>query len=338
MKRHSFADIPFPTVSVVMPLYNEERHIESCLDSLLEQSYPQDKMEWILVDGGSEDRTLELLEHYRKKYPQLIKILNNPERIVPYAMNYGIEAATGDILIRLDAHASYAPDYIETCVEVLKETGADNVGGVMETKAKSPMGQRIADVLSSPFGVGNSKFRTSGEDGYVDTVPFGAYPRTLFAEIGGYDTRLVRNQDNELNYRIRANGGKIFLSNQIKLAYYCRDTLTGLTKQARLNGKWTILTSKFVPGSMGLRHFVPLLFLLSLIVLPLLSILHPFFGYLLLIELILYAGLDLYASFQGNATKPKDIFIKFWIYPLYHLSYGIGSIQGLWSLRTIQDE
>ena len=144
-------------VSVVMPVYNEERYIKKCVDSLLLQDYPIEKMEWIFVDGCSKDKTVEILEGYKNKYPNLIKVLNNPEKIVPYAMNIGIKASCGKYIVRLDAHADYATDYISKCVYYLENTDAENVGGVAETKANGFIGNAIAKMLSSKFGVGNSQ-------------------------------------------------------------------------------------------------------------------------------------------------------------------------------------
>ncbi len=203
-------------VSVVMPIYNEEKYIGKCIDSLLLQDYPMEKTEWIFVDGCSKDKTLIILDNYKNRYPDLIKIVNNPQRIVPCAMNIGIKASCGKYIIRLDAHADYAPDYISKCVYYLENTDAENVGGVAETKSNGFIGNAIAKMLSSKFGVGNSRFRTNGERGYVDTVPFGAFKREIFFKYGGYDERLVRNEDNEINFRIRKNGGKIYLSNDIR--------------------------------------------------------------------------------------------------------------------------
>ena len=320
-------------VSVVMPVYNEEKYIETCIDSLLMQDYPIEKMEWIFVDGCSKDRTVELLEQYRERYPELIKIFTNPNKIVPYAMNIGISACSGKYVVRLDAHADYATDYISKCIYYLENTDAENVGGVAETKASGFMGNAIAKMLSSKFGVGNSQFRTNGESGYVDTVPFGAFRREVFSKYGGYDERLVRNQDNEMNFRIRKNGGKIYLANDIRLSYYCRDSIKGISDMARKNGMWNIITMKLCPGSMGLRHFIPFLFVISIIGLTALSFLHWGFAALFGAELLLYLSLDaLFSAKCGSSLK--EFFALVILVPIFHINYGIGSLVGLFKLLS----
>lgn len=315
-------------VSVVMPVLNEEKYIDKCIESLLLQDYPMEKMEWIFVDGCSKDRTVEFLKGYGEKYPKLIKVFNNPHKIVPYAMNIGISASSGKYIVRLDAHSDYARDYISKCVYYLENTDADNVGGLAETKANGIIGGAIAKMLSSKFGVGNSQFRTNGESGYVDTVPFGAFKREVFSKYGGYDERLVRNQDNEMNYRIRKNGGKIYLSSNIRLSYYCRDTVKGISDMAFKNGMWNVITMKLCPGSMGIRHFIPLSFVLSVIGLFLLGFLHPFFWASLGLELLLYFTLDILFSVKC-ATSFKETFALIMLFPVFHVAYGCGSLKGI---------
>ncbi len=318
-------------ISIVMPVFNEERYIKACLDSLLEQDYPKEKMEWLFVDGGSTDKTKAILETYQKEYPALIFVLDNPNKTVPYAMNIGIRASRGKYMIRLDAHAEYAKDYISKCAHYLDTTDADNVGGGAETKSRGKVGEAIALMLSSKFGVGNSEFRTGGAGGYVDTVPFGAFRREVFSNYGGYDERLTRNQDNEMNFRIRKNGGKIYLAPDIHLAYYCRDTVSGIAKMARTNGRWNVITMKMCPGSMGLRHFVPLLMVLSLLALGLGSLFWAPARWLLVTEALLYLALDV--LFSGKqAKKASQFFRLLYLFPLFHISYGLGSLRGLLDL------
>lgn len=326
-----------PFISVVMPIYNEEKYISQCIESLLKQDYPKDKMEWIFVDGCSTDNTVSILNDYQNKNPGLIKVFNNPNKTVPYAMNIGIKNSVGKFIIRLDAHAEYADDYFSKCVYYLQTTDADNVGGVIETKSVGNVGEAIAAVVSSKFGVGNSQFRTNGEDGYVDTVPFGAFRREVFEKYGMYDERLTRNQDNEMNFRIRSNGGKIFLSNDIKLAYYSRNTIKGILKMAFQNGMWNVITMKLCPGSMGVRHFVPLAFLLSLIFMPILSAFVPVFWWLFLAEILLYSALNVVCSLHNqNGTGKTHFFLKLIIFPLFHICYGAGSLFGIFKLHKFK--
>lgn len=322
-------------VSVVMPIYNEEKYIENCIDSLLRQDYDKDKMEWIFVDGMSNDNTKELLKKYKKKYPELIVILENPDKTVPYAMNKGIKSSKGKYIIRLDAHAEYAENYIGKCVGYLENMDIDNVGGILETKGRGKKGKIIAKMLSSKFGVGNSRFRTSSKSEFVDTVPFGAFKREVFDKYGLYDTRLTRNQDNELNYRIRKNGGKIYLANDIHLSYYCRDTLKGLIDMALKNGKWNIITMHLCPGSMGVRHFIPLVFVVSQLLLIIGMFFYNKFFIVLLLEWLLYAVIDIIYSFKIS-NRISDFFNLLIMFPSFHISYGIGSMIGIFSILKLK--
>lgn len=315
-------------ISVILPIYNEEEYIINCVESLLLQSYPKEKMEWIFIDGNSIDKTKLILNEYKEKYKNLIKIYDNSNKTVPYAMNIGIKKAKGKYIIRLDAHAEYEKDYIEKCVYYLNRTNADNVGGIAITKSKGFVGESIALMLSSKFGVGNSSFRTNGNSGYVDTVPFGAFKREVFEKWGMYDERLTRNQDNEMNFRIRKNGGKIYLSNDIIFSYYCRDSIKGISDMAIKNGMWNIITMKLCPGSMGIRHFIPFLFLISLIILPLLSIFYFNIIFLFIFELLMYILLDIYFSIKLSKNI-KYFLMIFILFPIFHLTYGFGSLKGI---------
>lgn len=318
-------------VSVVMPIYNEEKYIGKCVESLLLQDYPLDKTEWIFVDGMSKDKTREILNGYAEKYGDLIKVFDNPHRIVPYAMNIGIKNSAGKYIVRLDAHADYDKSYISKCVYYLDNTDADNVGGLAETKSRGFVGETIANMLSSKFGVGNSKFRTNGKSGYVDTVPFGAFRREVFSKWGGYDERLVRNQDNEMNYRIRKNGGKIYLADDIKLTYYCRDSVKGITDMAFKNGTWNVITGKLCPGAMGLRHFIPMCFVLSIILLTGLSFVSKYFAFLFAAEGALYLLCDVFFSIKASRGI-RQFFLSLFLFPAFHISYGLGSLCGIFKL------
>lgn len=320
-------------VSVVMPIYNEARYIDKCVQSLLKQDYDLASMEWIFVDGNSTDDTVKRLENYKRQYPNLIIIKDNPHRIVPYGMNIGIASSKGKYIVRLDAHADYKEDYISKCVHYLDTIDVDNVGGITETKASGFTGNCIAKMLSSRFGVGNSEFRTNGRSGYVDTVPFGAFRREIFSKYGGYDERLVRNQDNEMNYRIRKNGGKIYLADDIHFSYYCRDSIKGISDMARKNGMWNVITMKLCPGSMGMRHFIPLIFVLSIVGLGILGFFFNPFWQLLYAELCSYLLLDVVFSMK-LANSIKELFMIIILFPTFHISYGIGSLKGIFKLLS----
>jgi glycosyltransferase involved in cell wall biosynthesis len=316
-------------VSIIIPVYNEEKYIERCLDSVAAQTYPKDKMELVIADGMSTDKTREKIGLYRDKLN--IKLVDNEKRIVTYALNLAIENATGDYIIRLDAHAKYQDDYIEKCVYYLDNTDADNVGGVAETVGIGKFGEINAEILSSKFGVGNSHFRTDGESGYVDTVPFGAFRKEVFEKVGLFNPELPRSEDNDMNSRIRAAGGKIFLAADIRFTYFCRDTVGGLLNQGIKNGNALFLTLRKNPKAMSLRHFIPFLFVLSLIVMPVLALIHKLFGLLFLAELSLYTLLNVYFSlFHG---EKKNFIYKIVLYPLFHIVYGIGSLLGALNIK-----
>lgn len=320
-------------VSIIVPIRNEEKYINKCIQSIFKQDYPFENIEVIFVDGLSEDKTNEIVREYVEKYPGKIKLLNNPNKTVPYAMNIGIEDSVGEYIVRLDAHSEYSSDYISMCISTIEKTDADNVGGLAITRGHGLIGDAFAKVLSSKFGVGNSGFRTNASSGYCDTVPFGTFKRETFLKYGLYDERLIRNQDYELNYRIRKSGGKIYLNSDIELTYYCRNTISGILKQSYENGKWNVITSKLCPGSMSIRHFIPLFFLLSLMILPILMVFTSVFGWLFAIELGLYFTLATLFSIK-IASKVSKTFLILILFPIFHISYGWGSLFGLISGKS----
>ena len=320
-----------PFISLVIPLRNEEAYIADCLRSILAQDYPRERMEILFVDGGSTDGTVAILEEAAERTPQ-IRLLRNPHRTVPFAMNIGIRAAVGEYVVRLDAHSEYAPDYVSLSIQTLLSVPCDNAGGVWDTRGRGYMGEAIAGTLTTVFGVGNAQFRLVPHSGYVDTVPFGAFRRDLFDRIGLYDERLTRNQDNELNYRIRKNGGKIYMNERIRCTYYCRASLGALMRNGYQNGHWNVVTMVLCPGSMGLRHFVPLSFVLAVVGLPLLWMVTgvSFFGKLMGLMWGAYLALDVFYSYIVAEKRGwKYLPVLPVIYPAFHFAYGIGSLSGL---------
>lgn len=314
-----------PFISVILPTYNEERYIHSCIESLIGQTYPRELMEWIIIDGNSIDATREIIQDYLNTYP--IKLIINPNRKTPISLNMGIKASRGDVIIRFDAHAQFPSDYIEKCVNCLQTVEADNVGGWVETSAEGFIGKSIAKILSSRFGVGGSSFRTEQKSGYVDTVPFGAFNRSIFNKVGLFNERLLRSEDNDINARIIESGGKIYISEEIHSIYYCRDKISALLLQGIQNGNALFRTIKMNPKAMQFRHFVPFCFLLSLVFLPVIGIFVPLIKKVFFIELICYGLIDFYYSFIKKERRLG--FITFWLYPLFHVFYGLGSLLGL---------
>ena len=319
------------TVSIVIPIYNEEKYIENFIKSLLNQDYDFNKIEIVFIDGNSTDNTKKIIENTIKKENVDMKVLDNIDRITPKSLNIGIKVSKNDIIIRLDAHSEYPQNYISKCVYYINNVAADNVGCTIETKSEGIIGKAIENVLSSKFGVGNSGFRTNAKSGYTDTVPFGTFRRSLFDKIGYFDERLARNQDSEFNSRIIKNGGKIYLFNDISIIYHPRNTIRGLIKMAMLNGKWNLYTNYLVPGSMKIRHFIPFIYFISIII-GILSIIFKMevIKYMFYLEMILYLFLDIFFSFK-NIKKGKllNSFLCLILYPLFHISYGIGTFRGI---------
>lgn len=326
-------------LSVICPVYNEEKYIAQFLDSLLKQDYPQDDLEILLVDGMSKDKTREIVMAYANQYP-FIRLIDNPEKIVPYAMNRGIDAAKGDIIMRLDAHASYQPDYFSVLVNGLKRLAADNVGTVCKTDVlhKTSKTLAIREVLGNRFGVGNSTFRTGiDHEQEVETVPFGCWPREVFDRFGEYDVRLVRNQDIEFNKRILRGGGKIFILPDTYCTYFARENWTSLAKNNYGNGKWNILTVYYTKtlSSLSLRHFIPLMFILSLIVPLLLAFIWWPFALVSVVSLLTYLVVLSFVCFKLSKEKHLNFGYLLTTFVVLHMSYGWGSLVGILSLPFI---
>ena len=323
-------------LSVIVPIYNEEKYIAKCIDSILEQDFPKDELEIILADGMSQDCTREIVAKYTAKYP-FISLIDNPKRIAPWAMNLAVKEAKGDVIMRLDAHAIYEKNYFSALVRALKVYDADNVGAVCRTDVlnKTPKTLAIREVLSNKFGVGNSTFRT-GISGVqeVETVPFGCWKREVFEKYGMYDVRLVRNQDIELNKRIIRGGGRIVIVPDTYCTYFARENYHELAKNNYGNGKWNILTVYYTKEmrSLSVRHFVPLAFVLSLIV----PILVGVFWWPTLCVSVLALCVYLLALGSVSAklavSKRLSFFYLLARFSVLHISYGWGSLVGILKL------
>lgn len=320
-------------LSVICPIYNEEKYIGGCIESILAQDYPKDDLEVIFADGMSTDRTREIVADYAARYPW-IRLIDNPDRIVPPALNRAIEASRGDIIMRLDAHASYPTNYFSALVDGIEKYGADNIGAVCKTDVlnKTPKSLAIRVVLAHPLGVGNSAFRTGiSEAKEVDTVPFGCWKRSVFERFGRFDERLVRNQDIEFNKRIHRGGGKIVIVPDTYSTYYARETFGKLAKNNYGNGKWNILTVWYTRqmNSLSLRHFVPLAFVLSLI-LPIIGFIfwHPMI-WIAVFSLLGYTAVISIISLDIAKKQKLSIINLFKTFFVLHLSYGWGSLMGI---------
>lgn len=320
-----------PFVTVIIPMRNEEAYVARCLDSVLAQLKDRTDIEVLCVDGASTDRTAAIVETYAARDPR-VRLLLNPDRFAPHAMNRALRVARGDVLIRLDCHATYAPDYLAQCVAALERTQADNVGGYATTLPGSDtlIGRAIAAATSSRFGVGGSAFRVGGHDEReVDTVPFGCFRRSVFERFGLYDERLIRNQDIELNSRIRRGGGRIVISPAIRLTYFNRSDYAGLRQQAFFNGLWNPYTLYLVGGGLSLRHFVPLGFVVSLIVLALGGLVWWPLWWLLAAEIALYLVAGLAMAVQVARATRTSAWHVFLAFVNLHLAYGVGSFWGV---------
>ena len=322
-------------VSVIVPIRNEEKHIAECIDSIIHQTYAKEKLEIFLVDGRSEDNTKLIIEGYMKKYP-FIKVLDNLEKHQAVALNIGIKASRGDIIIRMDAHTYYDKDYISKCVETHEKIDALNVGGPIVTLPgnSTKRARAIAMATSHSFGVGNSKFRTSNKAEYVDTVTFGAFKREVFNKVGLFNERLIRNQDIELNMRIRKSGGKIYLNPEIKSYYYNQSTLRGLWAQNFRNGMWNIFTHAVSRNPLSLRHYIPFIFVASLLLSSLSTLLNPVGTIFFMLVASSYLAANMLFSIKIAIIHDlKLIVVLPIVFFTLHFSYGIGSFWGLINVR-----
>lgn len=327
------AEIDRSMVSVIAPCRNEAPFIEKAIRTILENDYPSELIELLVVDGMSDDGTRDIVRKMAEQ-DERIKLLDNPKKIVPSAMNIGIKSSRGDYIIRIDCHSTFASNYISKCVELSRRTGADNVGGYIITLPGADTATAIAitAATSSRFGVGNSIFRLSGSEKEVDTVPFGTFRRNLFDKIGLYDERLVRNQDIELNSRIHKAGGRIVISPEIKVNYYNRATYGGLWRQSFNNGLWNPYTVWLAGGGLSLRHFIPMFFVVGLLTLPLGAFFWPPVKWVFLSYISVYLCSAGFFSIKHACRNKTSAILLLWSYVVLHIAYGLGS---LWGVITI---
>jgi succinoglycan biosynthesis protein ExoA len=325
-------------VSIVIPCLNEERFIRAVLESLARQ-YELGCFEIIIVEGLSNDRTREVIAGFAHDNPRLaVRVIDNPDRDIPKALNLGIDAATGEIIVRMDAHSIPSPGYVRRCVKLLTEGDAAVVGMPWKICAgnDSLMARAIALAVAHPFGIGDAKYRLNiSASEYVDTVPFGAFKKSLWQRIGGFNEKLLANEDYDFNYRVRKDGGLILLDADEHCDYVARATLSELVKQYWRYGGWKAQMVKLQPASLRWRHLVAPAFVAGLVVTGVASVVWPSAFWLFSLAVVSYALLAIVCSLQ-LALRNKDIAL-FLVLPLIflsiHLSWGASFIAGLFRRR-----
>ncbi len=304
-------------VSIIIPCKNEEKYIGKCLDSILRQDYPKENLEVLVVDGMSDDKTREIVEKFKNQNSKIkIQLIDNPKKFTNFAFNTGVKEAKGEIIMIMGAHAGYEKNYVSKCVKYLEEYNANNVGGIMKTMpAKDTLEARaIAYSLSSPFGAA-SDFRVgSKEPKEVDTVFGGCFKKEIFQRVGLFNENLRRSQDMEFNLRIKKAAGRILLFPDIIVSYYPQATFENFFKHNLGDGIWSVYPLKFIKTKFKLRHYIPLIFILTL---PL--------------SIWFYIPFSLFFSLK-IAIKENDLRFLF-LMPIAffsrHFGYGFGSIWGL---------
>jgi glycosyltransferase involved in cell wall biosynthesis len=318
-----------PLVSIVMPCRNEAGYIETCLQSILAQEPPEGGFEVLVADGMSTDGTREYLERMAAQHPH-VRVLNNPGRIVSTGLNAAIRAARGDIIVRMDAHTTYAPDYVRQCLAVMSETGADNVGGPMQTRAETFMEKAIRAVFHSAFAVGGARSHQPGYEGFVDTVIYGCWRKSVFERIGYFDEELIRNQDDEHNLRLTRADGKVYQSPRIRSWYRVRGSLRALFRQYMQYGYWKVLVIRKHQTPASLRHLVPGAFVGCMCLLPVLGLFWPPALWAAISLALLYSVAALAASL---VTAARSQLILLPVLPVviwcFQFGYGYGFLRGV---------
>jgi glycosyltransferase involved in cell wall biosynthesis len=322
-----------PRVSIVVPCYNEQATIRPLLEAIFQQTYPYTEMEVVIADGLSEDGTRDAIAHFQREYPDLsVRVVENSARTIPSAVNCAIRMSNGEIIVRLDAHSRPFPDYVERCIGALEAGFGDNVGGVWQIVpgGKSWIAGSVAVAAAHPLGVGDAGYRIGAYASLVDTVPFGAFHRSLIDKIGWFDESLHSNEDYEFNTRIRQNGGRVWLDPEIVTVYYARSTLRELARQYWRYGYWKLRMLRRYPGTLRWRQALPPLFTASLIGFALLFWWPPA-RWLVALEIAVYGAVLLVAGLL-SAVHQRKPYILIGV-PLsiatMHLAWGGGF---LWSM------
>jgi len=328
-----------PIVSIIIPCRNEEKFIGKCLDSIIANDYLKNDLEILVSDGMSEDKTREIVKRYSKVYP-FISLINNVKKIIPAALNMGIQNSKGKIIIRMDAHNIYRKDYISQSVKCLYEYNADNVGGlwIVLPVNNTIIAKSIALSLSNFFGAGNAHYKI-GTDApkYVDTVPFGCYKREVFDKIGFFDEDMIRNEDDEFNHRLIKNGGKILLCPEIVSYYHPRESLLKTWRMYYQYGYFKPLVAKKVGSVLTWRQLMPTIFISSLFITAIFSFLVTKVAWIFFIIIILYVVTNLIVSLNIAIKKCFKCFLFLpIIFTILHFSYGFGYLKGIWDFIVLK--
>jgi succinoglycan biosynthesis protein ExoA len=319
--------MPEPFVSIIIPVRNEERYVERCLYSIAGQDYPRSRFEIIVVDGESDDLTREIVNLFAAEYDVDLRLISNLQRKTAAGLNIGVRHARGDVIVRIDGHASMARDFIRRSVGALAESDADCVGGVIESEGEGRIGGAIALAMSSPFGVGGVAFRVGGA-GEVDTVAFGAYRRDVFDRIGEFAEDIDKGEDDEFNYRLRDNGGRILLLPSIRSRYTVRSGFGALARQYFAYGRAKPEVLRRHRAQMQPRQLAPAAFVLGMGSAVLLSLsgktgaLKTLGGVYTLVATI--ASLALARRRGWRFLLPLPI-----AFVCLHVGYGLGFLAGL---------
>jgi glycosyltransferase involved in cell wall biosynthesis len=323
-------DRGLPTVSIVIPMRNEERCIAPCLDAVLSQTYPSHLMEIVVVDGNSQDRSGQIVADYARRDAR-IKLLPNPTGTIPAGLNVGIRASSGEVIARVDARTLLASDYLRVAVRLLDSTGADNVGGPVHSISSTLTGRALALAWGSRFGLGgaSARYRESGEH-WVDTVYLGVYPRRIFEAIGLYDETVVQDEDTELNYRLRSQGGRILMSPRLHSYYLNSPSFRRLAWKNLLFGYCKVVVWQKHPRMIRWRHFVPPLFAAALLFGPFLALIHWSFGALWIFGVASYLLMCLWVmGYYLLHGEGREALLLPLVFPLLHLSWGAGFLVGM---------
>jgi cellulose synthase/poly-beta-1,6-N-acetylglucosamine synthase-like glycosyltransferase len=331
-------DDTLPRVSVVIPMFNEERFVGALLDSIAAQDYPRDRMEVLVVDGDSTDGSAAIVRSYEERIPGL-RLISNPRRITPSSLNAGIREATGEIYVRIDSHSKVAPTYVRTCVETLLRTGADNVGGLMRAVGTNPWSTAVALATSSPFGVGGARFHYATTPQYVDTVYLGCYRLERLRELGGYDENMVINEDDELNFRLEQQGGRTWLEPAMSTEYHPRSSFRALWRQYYRYGKWKVRLMQKHRRLTSLRHIVPAAWVASVVAG---AVLAPWFAWgrgLLALAVGPYAVANLgYSVAIAPRNGWRNLPLLPPVFATLHWAYGAGFLEGIVRFLVLRRE